>query len=40
MAKLGRLNEEKQRLRQEAKQRPKKEDLAWCEAQILDLLQV
>jgi len=40
MAKLGRLNEEKQRLRQEATQRPKREDLAWCETQILDLLQV
>jgi hypothetical protein len=40
MAKLGRLNEGKQRLRQEATQRPKKEDLAWCETQILDLLQV
>jgi len=40
MAKLGRLNEEKQRLRQEAAQRPKGNDLSWCETQILDLLQV
>jgi hypothetical protein len=41
MGKLGRLNEEKRRLRQEATQRPKKEeDLAWCETQILDLLHV
>jgi hypothetical protein len=40
MAKLGRLNEEKDHLRQEATQRPKKEDLPWCETQILDLLQV
>jgi hypothetical protein len=41
MGKLGRLNEEKRRIRQEATQRPKKEeDPAWCETQILDLLHV
>ena len=39
-AKRGRLNEEKQRLREQAAVHKDDTDLAWCRSQILEMLQI
>jgi hypothetical protein len=40
MSTIGRLNEEKQRLHQSACRSKAGDDTTWCEAQILDPLQI